>query len=77
LLHKREEPGNEVDATVYELTSSFTLQLAQAIDRIFPPRTMTRHITDKPWITPEIKNLIKDCLKPFHSNNTPLAITEK
>ena len=71
LLHKREEPGNEVDATVDDLTSSFTLQLAQAIDRIFPPRTMTRHITDKPWITPEIKNLIKDRLKPFHSNNTP------
>ena len=60
------------NATVDDLTSSFTSQLAQAIDRIFPPRTVKRHITDKPWITPEIKNLIKDRQKAFHSNNTPL-----
>jgi hypothetical protein len=54
------------------LAFSFTSQLAQAIDRIFHPRTVKRHITDKPWITPEIKNLIKDRQKAFHSNNTPL-----
>ena len=60
------------DATVDDLASSFTLQLARAIDRFFPPRTSKRHITDKPWITPEINNLIKDRQKAFHSNNTPL-----
>jgi hypothetical protein len=31
-----------------------------------------RNIADKPWITPEIKNLIKDRKKAFHSNNAPL-----
>jgi hypothetical protein len=60
------------NATMDDLASSFTSQLAQAIDRIFPPRTVKRHITDKPWITPEIKNLTKDRQKAFHSNNTPL-----
>jgi hypothetical protein len=64
------------NATVDDLTSSFTSQLAQAIDRIFPPITVKRHITDTPWITPEIKNLIKDRQKAFHSNNTT-SITEK
>ena len=61
------------NATVDGLASSFTSQLAQAIDRIFPPRTVKRHITDKPWITLEIKNLIKDRQKACHSNNTPLC----
>jgi hypothetical protein len=58
---------------VHGLASSFTSQLAQAIDRIFPPRTVKRHITDKPWIMLEIKNLIKDRQKACHSNNTPLC----
>ena len=33
---------------------------------------MNRHPTDKAWITPEIKLLIKDRQRAFHSNNLPL-----
>ena len=47
------------NAMVEDLASSFTTQLTQAIDVFFPSGSVKRHITDKPWITPEIKNLIK------------------
>ena len=60
------------NATVDDLASSFTTQLTQAIDVFFPSRSVKRHITDKPWITPEIKNLIRARQKAFHSNNTSL-----
>ena len=46
--------------------------MTQAIDRFFPCRSVKRHIADKHWITPEIKNLIRNRQKAFHNNNTPL-----
>ena len=58
--------------TVDDLTSSFSSHLTEAINRIFPPITVKWHQTDKPWITPSIKKLIKDRQKAFHNHNIPL-----
>ena len=46
--------------SVDDLVSSFITQLIDAIDRIFPVKTIKLHGTDKPWITPELKLMIKD-----------------
>ena len=58
--------------TVDDLTVSFTSHLVEAIDRIFPLKTVKCHPSDKPWITPAIKKLIKDRQKAFHNHNIPL-----
>ena len=58
--------------TADELAVSFTTQLTEAIDRIFPLKTLRCHQSDKPWITPAIKLLIQDRQKAFHSRNTSL-----
>ena len=57
--------------SVDDLASSFTTQLTDAINRIFPVKTIKLHGTDKPWITPELKLMIKDRQKAFHSGNIP------
>ena len=67
----------EPNPTVDTLAVSFTNQLIEGIDRIFPQQTSTRHYTDKPWITPAIKQLIKDRQKAFHGQNTTLWKTLK
>ena len=59
-------------ATVDDLATSFTSQFVQAIDRIFPPKLVKFHHSDKPWVTPAIKTLIRDRQKAFHSRNNPL-----
>ena len=46
--------------SVDDLASSFTTQLTDAINRIFPVKTIKVHATEKPWITPELKLMIKD-----------------
>ena len=61
-------PNMSVDS----LTQSFSNQITEAIDLIFPQKSVNRHPTDKPWITPEIKLLIMDRQRAFHSNNLPL-----
>ena len=61
-------PNMSVDS----LAESFSNQITEAIDLIFPQKSVNRHPTDKPWITPEIKLLIKDRQRAFHSNNLPL-----
>ena len=58
--------------TVDDLAISFTTQLTEAIDRIFPLKTLKCHQSDKPWITPAIKLLIQDRQKAFHSQNISL-----
>ena len=58
--------------TVDDLTSSFSSHLTEAINRIFSPITVKCHQTDKLWITPGIKKLIKDRQKAFHNHNIPL-----
>ena len=62
----------EPNPTADSLAVSFTNQLTESIDRIFPQHTSTRHHTDKPWITPAIKQLIKYRQKAFHGHNTIL-----
>ena len=61
-------PNMSVDS----LAESFSNQITEAIDLIFPQKSVNRHPTDKPWITPEIKLLIRDRQGAFHSNNLPL-----
>ena len=58
--------------TVDSLAVSLTNQLTQTIDHIFQKKKVKHHQTDKPWITPAIKLLIKDRQKAFHSQNFPL-----
>ena len=60
------------NANVDDLAISFSSSMVQAIDRIFPAKLVKRHHTDKPWITPTIKSLIRDRQKAFHSGNIPL-----
>ena len=45
--------------------------LTDAINRIFPVKTIKLHATDKPWITPELKLMIKDRHRAFPSGNAP------
>lgn len=59
-------------ATVDDLTTSFTSHFEQAIDRIFPSKMVKCHHSDKPWVTPAIKTLIRDRQKAFHSGNSLL-----
>ena len=54
------------------LTASFTKDLNEAIDRIFPQKKISLHWNDKPWITPTIKQLIADRQKAFHTQNIPV-----
>ena len=58
--------------SVDDLNSSFTSHLTEAIDRIFPLKTIKCHQSDKPWIVPTVKALIKDRQKAFHNRNKPL-----
>ena len=57
------------NSSVDNLTESFTSQVTNAIDRFFPLKHVKIHPTDKPWITPYIKQLIRDRQKAFHSGN--------
>ena len=52
-----------------DLTTCFTTQLTKTMNRIFPVKTVRCHQSDKPWITPEIKLMIKDRQKAFHCGN--------
>ena len=58
-------------SSVEDLAFSFTTQLTDAINRRFPVKTIKLHATDKPWITPELKLMIKDRQKAFHTGNIP------
>ncbi|PFX16746.1 hypothetical protein AWC38_SpisGene18968 [Stylophora pistillata] len=62
---------HSLNPSVDDLASSFIIQLTDAIDRILPAKTIKLHRTDKPWITPELKLMIKDQQKAFHSGNIP------
>jgi len=58
-------------SSVDDLAFSFTIQLIDAINRIFPVKTIKLQATDKPWITPDLKLMIKDRQKAFPSGNIP------
>ena len=55
-----------------ELASSFTQDLSLAIDRIFPTKIVKIHCTDKPWMTPSLKQLIHKRQRAFHSGDRDL-----
>ena len=57
------------NASVDDLATSFTSHIVQAVDRMFPPKTVRVRPSDKPWITPDIKKLICDRQKAFHNHN--------
>ena len=52
---------------------SFTKDLNEAIDRIFPLKKVSLQWNDKPWITPVSKQFIADRQKAFHSQNIPVC----
>lgn len=54
---------------VEELATSFTSDVAQLTNLRFPIKYVKCHPTDKPWITPQIKQLIKERQTAFHSGN--------
>ena len=62
----------ELNPNADSLAFSFTKDLNEAIDRIFPLKKVSLHWNDKPWITPAIKQLIADRQKAFHSQNIPV-----
>ena len=51
------------------LVSSFTSELSLAIDLFFPTNTIKIHATDKPWMTPMLKQLIMQRQRAFHSSD--------
>ena len=51
------------------LASSFTSELSSAIDLFFFTKTIKIHATDKPWMTPMLKQLIIQRQRAFHSGN--------
>ncbi|XP_068704562.1 uncharacterized protein [Montipora foliosa] len=58
--------------TADDFAAAFTSQLILAVDLTFPLKTLKCNHSDKPWITPAIKLLIKDRQKAFHNLNLPL-----
>ena len=52
-----------------EMAISFSYELTSAHDRFFPLKSVKCHYSDKPWMTPSIKQLIRDRQKAFHSEN--------
>ena len=62
----------ELNPIADSLALSFTKDLNEAINRIFPHKKVSLHWNDKPWITPAIKQLIADRQKAFHSQNIPV-----
>ena len=60
-----------INPSVDKLVSSFTADLTSAVDRFFPLKSMKFHHSDKPWITPSIKMLVKERQKAFHSLEIP------
>jgi hypothetical protein len=51
------------------LASSFTSELSSAIDLFSPTKTIKIHATDKPWMTPMLKQLIIQRQRAFHSGD--------
>ena len=60
-------PSSSID----NLALPSTTQPTDAINRIFPVKTIKLHTTDKAWITPELKLMIKDRHEALHTGNIP------
>ena len=57
----------EDKSSVDTLTESFTVDLTTAIDIFVPTKSVKLHPTDKSWMTPSIKRLIRDRQRAYHS----------
>ena len=58
--------------TADELAVSLIFDVTQSMSLHFPIKYVKCHPTDKPWITPQIKQLIKERQVAFHSGDTNL-----
>ena len=54
---------------MYSLTSSFSDDLCNAINIYFPAKSVKLHPTDKPWMSVEIKSLILERQRAYHSGS--------
>ena len=54
------------------LTTSFTTELLSATNQLFPTKLLKMHDTDKPWMTPTLKQLIIKRKRAFHSGDRVL-----
>ncbi|CAH1270933.1 Hypp4516 [Branchiostoma lanceolatum] len=52
-------------ARVNDKCSAFYATLLGAVNRYFPIKTVRLHIQDKPWVTPQLKTMIKERQKAF------------
>ena len=69
-----------INPSVDKLVSSFTADLTSAVyvDRFFPLKSMKFHHSDKPWITPSIRNACQRTPKGFRfTEYPPLEIPKK
>ena len=55
--------------SVDSLTSSFSDDLCNAINIYFPAKSVKLHPTDKPWMSAEIKSLILERQRAYHSGS--------
>ena len=55
--------------SVDSLTSSFSDDLCNAINIYFPAKSVQLHPTDKPWMSAEIKSLILEQQRAYHSGS--------
>ena len=55
--------------SVDSLTSSFSDDLCNAISIYFPAKSIKLHPTDKPWMSAEIKSLILERQRAYHSGS--------
>ena len=57
-------------ASVDSLTESFNTDVKTAIDINFPLKSVKIHLTDRPWMTSRIKQLILERQRAFHSDKS-------
>ena len=57
-------------ASVDSLTESFNTDVKTAIDINFPLKSVKIHLTDRPWMTSRIKQLILERQRAFYSDRS-------
>ena len=61
-------------ASPTELASSFTRELNSATNVLFPTKVIKIHNSDKPWMSPSLKQLILERQRAFYSGDRELAM---
>ena len=61
-------------ASPTELASSFTRELNSATNVLFPTKVINIHNSDKPWMSPSLKQLILERQRAFYSGDRELAM---